>query len=446
MTFIAASRVKETSVSTGTGNMTLDGAVSGFLALQNVMSDGDRFYYAVVHQSAAEWEVGVGQLDNSTTLIRNVVASSNSGSAVNFSAGTKDVFICDVPHQAMLSGTALFGTGVDGDVTISSGTTTLTRDMHYRNLTISGTGELVTAGYRVFVSEVLDLTAAPASAINWDGNDGANSAGTTQGGGATGLTTTQLGGSNTAGQGGSGSTGNGAQGVAGGSSAPGNGGTAGASGAGGAGGASSGGSSRPAVTITSDFPVRHFTDQLFKWGGFNSVILVFGGASAGGGGSGGGDGGSSGGGGGGGSGACTVWLSARIVNRGGSTAAGAISAKGGNGGNGGNAPGGNRGGGGGGGGAGGGWVYFGYGTLIGSTATGAIRADGGTGGNGGDGAGTGVGGTGGNGGGSGRVFLFRLGDGTMAESGPGSGGSAGSAGSGTAGGAGGAGETNQVDL
>lgn len=44
---------------------------------------------------------------------------------------------------------ALLGNGSDGDVTIS-GTTTLTRDMYYNSLTVSGSGVLVTAHYRVF--------------------------------------------------------------------------------------------------------------------------------------------------------------------------------------------------------------------------------------------------------------------------------------------------------
>src|SRR3990167_10676965 len=49
----------------------------------------------------------------------------------------------------------LFGDGSDDDVVISSGTTTLTRDMFYKNLTISGTGILNTASFRVYVSQDL---------------------------------------------------------------------------------------------------------------------------------------------------------------------------------------------------------------------------------------------------------------------------------------------------
>lgn len=44
-----------------------------------------------------------------------------------------------------------FGDGYDGDVSISSGTTILTRDMYYNNLTISGTGKINVNGWRIFV-------------------------------------------------------------------------------------------------------------------------------------------------------------------------------------------------------------------------------------------------------------------------------------------------------
>lgn len=58
-----------------------------------------------------------------------------------------------------------YGDGSDGNVTISAGTTTLTRNTYYNNLTINGTGSLDPAGYQVFVAGTLDLTAAPAGAI-----------------------------------------------------------------------------------------------------------------------------------------------------------------------------------------------------------------------------------------------------------------------------------------
>lgn len=88
-----ADRVKETATTTGTGNFTLAGAVSQFRTFTSVFATNQRFFYAIVGQTGTEWEVGEGYLSGATTLVRDrVIASSNSNAAVNFSAGTKDVF------------------------------------------------------------------------------------------------------------------------------------------------------------------------------------------------------------------------------------------------------------------------------------------------------------------------------------------------------------------
>lgn len=97
-------RVRETSTTTGTGNFALLGAVSSYVTFSSVMGSSS-FYYVIAHQSANEWEVGVGTV-SSTTLTRvSVFASSNANAAVSFSAGTKDVF-CDAPADLVLQTTA----------------------------------------------------------------------------------------------------------------------------------------------------------------------------------------------------------------------------------------------------------------------------------------------------------------------------------------------------
>lgn len=89
-------RVKDTTTTTGTGDITLSGtAPSGYESFNTAFGVGPKFYYAIV--GGSEWEVGIGYLSGSTTLVRfRVTASSNSDAAVNFSAGTKDVF-CTIP-------------------------------------------------------------------------------------------------------------------------------------------------------------------------------------------------------------------------------------------------------------------------------------------------------------------------------------------------------------
>ena len=94
MAFVVADRVKETTTTTGTGAVTLDGASIGYQSFAAI-GNGNTTYYTIAAQGISEWEVGIGTYTLSgTTLSRNtVLSSSNSGALVNFSAGTKDVFV-----------------------------------------------------------------------------------------------------------------------------------------------------------------------------------------------------------------------------------------------------------------------------------------------------------------------------------------------------------------
>lgn len=78
-----------------------------------------------------------------------------------------------------------FGNGSDGTVVISSGTTTLTRDMYYANLSISGTGRIDPNGFRIFVSGQLSLSSAAEGAISYiTGNGGSATVNASTGGNA----------------------------------------------------------------------------------------------------------------------------------------------------------------------------------------------------------------------------------------------------------------------
>lgn len=88
-----ADRVKETTTTTGTGNLTTAGAVTNYQTFNTAFGLNVRFKYAIVDDTNNAWEVGEGYLSGSTTLVRDIVhASSNAGALVNFSAGTKNVF------------------------------------------------------------------------------------------------------------------------------------------------------------------------------------------------------------------------------------------------------------------------------------------------------------------------------------------------------------------
>ena len=96
MAFVLADRVKETTTTAGTGAVTLLGASTGYQSFA-VIGNANTTYYTIASQSGSEWEVGIGTYTSSgTTLARTTVLSNSSAtqpSALNFSAGTKDVFV-----------------------------------------------------------------------------------------------------------------------------------------------------------------------------------------------------------------------------------------------------------------------------------------------------------------------------------------------------------------
>ena len=99
MAFVLNDRVKETTTSTGTGTINLAGAETGFETFVAGVGNSNTCYYCIAHQSADEFEVGIGTVTDASpdTLSRTtIISSSNSDSAVDFSAGTKDVF-CTLP-------------------------------------------------------------------------------------------------------------------------------------------------------------------------------------------------------------------------------------------------------------------------------------------------------------------------------------------------------------
>ena len=94
MALVLKDRVKETSTTTSTGTFTLAGASTGFQSFAAI-GNGNTTYYAIVAQAGTEWEVGIGTYTSAGTALSRdtVLASSNAGALVNFSAGTKDVFV-----------------------------------------------------------------------------------------------------------------------------------------------------------------------------------------------------------------------------------------------------------------------------------------------------------------------------------------------------------------
>lgn len=129
MSLVVKDRVRETTTTTGTGTITLAGAVTGFQTFAAV-GNGNTTFYTIAGQGTSEWEVGIGTYTSSgTTLSRDtVLESSNSGSKVDFSAGTKDVFVTYPAAKTLTGGGGGIGalvvnaTTVTDNYTVESGT------------------------------------------------------------------------------------------------------------------------------------------------------------------------------------------------------------------------------------------------------------------------------------------------------------------------------------
>jgi hypothetical protein len=117
------------------------------------------------------------------TLYMSLVAPGASG---NILTSNGSAWVSSAPSKLPVNGE--YGDGSDGDVTISA-TVTLTRDMFYNNLTITGTGVLIPAGYIIYVSGNLTIQSGGIIAANGsNGAIGASGTGGTGGSGAVGTT------------------------------------------------------------------------------------------------------------------------------------------------------------------------------------------------------------------------------------------------------------------
>ena len=121
MAFVIADRVRETTTTTGTGTISLLGAVTNFETFTANLSNSDTTYYAIVDNTNGDFEVGLGTFTSSgTTLARTtIIASSNSNSAVDFGSGTKDVFIT-VPASKLVVEDGSNNVSIGGTVTATA--------------------------------------------------------------------------------------------------------------------------------------------------------------------------------------------------------------------------------------------------------------------------------------------------------------------------------------
>ena len=197
MALVLNDRVKETTITTGTGTLNLAGAATNFETFVAGIGDGNTVYYAIVHQNQAEFEVGLGTVTDASpdTLSRTtILSSSNNDGLVSFSAGTKDVF-CTLPASKTVfedasSNVTLPGTlDVDGGITVDNITIDGTEiDLSSGDLTIDVAGDIILdadggdinlkdggSEFAAFINSSLDFVIRSTSSdrnLHIQGNDG----------------------------------------------------------------------------------------------------------------------------------------------------------------------------------------------------------------------------------------------------------------------------------
>ena len=190
MALVLKDRVKETTTTTGTGAISLGGAVANFQAFSAVLSNADTTYYAIVDTTNTAFEVGLGTYASSgNTLTRTtVLESSNSGSAVNLSAGSKTIFIAYPAEKAVyeesdgsvlienleLNANFIKSTDTNGNIQLfpngtgftelygntNAGTIRFNCESNSHGVTVQGPAHSAAATYTVKLPDTLGLTQA----------------------------------------------------------------------------------------------------------------------------------------------------------------------------------------------------------------------------------------------------------------------------------------------
>ena len=190
MALVVKDRVKETTTSTGTGAISLAGAQPNFRTFSSVLSNADTTYYAIIDNTNLAFEVGLGTYASSgNTITRTtVLSSSNSNSAVDFSAGTKDVILTYPADKAVyeesdgsvlienfeLNANAIKATDTNGNIQLfpngtgftelygntNAGTIRFNCESNSHGVTVQGPAHSAAATYTVKLPDTLGLTQA----------------------------------------------------------------------------------------------------------------------------------------------------------------------------------------------------------------------------------------------------------------------------------------------
>ena len=103
MALVLKDRVQETSTTSGTGTLTLSGAVSGFQTFSTAIGNGNTTFYTIYDNTAYVWEVGIGTV-GAGTLARTTVLSNSSGTTTPISLAGNSAFVfCTYPAEKSIN-------------------------------------------------------------------------------------------------------------------------------------------------------------------------------------------------------------------------------------------------------------------------------------------------------------------------------------------------------
>jgi len=103
MALVVADRVQETSITSGTGTLTLAGALAGYQTFSTAIGNGNTTFYTIYDPNLYDWEVGIGTV-GAGTLARTTVLSNSAGttSQISFASNSKFVF-CTYPAEKSIN-------------------------------------------------------------------------------------------------------------------------------------------------------------------------------------------------------------------------------------------------------------------------------------------------------------------------------------------------------
>ena len=162
MALVVADRVQETSTTSGTGTLTLAGAVVGFQTFSTAIGNGNTTFYTIYDPTTYDWEVGIGTV-GAGTLARTTVLSNSAGttSQISFAGNAKFVF-CTYPAEKSINYDA-------------NGVATIGEVLGYSDTGVIGSFASTVAGYNQVV--VQNKSTATNASTNFNVSNDAGTAG-----------------------------------------------------------------------------------------------------------------------------------------------------------------------------------------------------------------------------------------------------------------------------